>query len=114
MDTSAPTKPYCKSLGYADSLMANYAKAQTKCFDDCSGSGAASGQSLGMQFCAITGLQGVRGYSSPPPPTVAICNSIEVDKCKSTYASYVNKVWAYAGVWGSRIGTCTVLLPLQV
>lgn len=91
MDTSAPTTPPCKTLGYGDALMKDYSSAQTKCFDDCSGSGKATGESLGMQFCAITGLNAVRGYSAPPPPTVAICNAIEVDKCKSQYASYINR-----------------------
>jgi hypothetical protein len=50
-------------------------RAQDKCFDDCKGTGKIMGETLGSQFCAITGLSAQRGF--PQPPTVAICNAVE-------------------------------------
>jgi hypothetical protein len=59
-------------------------RAQDKCFDDCKGTGKIMGETLGSQFCAITGLSAQRGF--PQPPTVAICNAVEQSQVYSLSA----------------------------
>jgi hypothetical protein len=57
MYTSAPYKPYCKQLGYQDATIANYSKAQDKCFTDCQGNGRIMGEvcccpcAMSMRVC---------------------------------------------------------------
>jgi hypothetical protein len=60
-------------------------------------------QTLGSQFCAITGLTAARG--APQPPTVAICNSIEQSEVRKFTATMLASFVAHAacGSLASRV-----------